>query len=292
MADSIGETNSATQWHERADKMRAAITEHYVVSDPKYGRVWTLEFADWPHKSGVLGPLIFQADEQGFAPEDNNPDWRAVNEATYQRLVDTYKHFGFYGEAMGYGQGFVTEAALLLDRMRDATTMLDWAAKQTYDPKFDSYIVPEGCQIDPTGRFCYRIGDLGNGVQEGEIVKTLRIVMGVDDTQPGRLQFFPRMPYGWAEMAVEKYPVVFERAGKMRVAHLRYRLERSGRKMHLTISSDEGLGLVAMRLGPFEKQPVASSVRVNGKIPAQASIERSGDSWWVKFTAWVGDNAQ
>ena len=49
------------------------------------------------------------------------------------------------------------------------------------------------------------MGDLGNGVQEGEIVKTLRIVMGVDDTQPDRLQFFPRMPYGWKEMDVEKY---------------------------------------------------------------------------------------
>lgn len=310
MADSIGETNSATQWRERADKMRAAITEHYIVSDPKYGRVWTLEFADWPHKSGVLGPLIFQADEQGFASEDSNPDWRAVNEATYQRLIDIYTITGlhatksssssfsssnqappgFYGQAMGYGQGFVTEAALLLDRMRDATTMLDWAAKQTYDPKFGSYIVPEGCQIDPTGRFWFRMGDVGNGVQEGEIVKTLRIVMGIDDTQPGRLQFFPRMPYGWKEIAVEKYPVVFERAGKMATAHVHYRLERSGEKMNLTIGADEDLGPVAMRLGPFEKRPASSSVRVNGEIPAQASIERSGDSWWVRFTASIADS--
>ena len=284
MADSISETNSAAQWRERADKMRQAITEHYIVSDPKYGRVWTLEFADWPHKSGILGPLIFQADEQGFAPEDSNPDWRAVNEATYQRLIDTYKPFGFYGQAMGYGQGFVTEAALLLDRMRDATTMLDWAAKEIYDPKFGFYIVPEGSQIDPTGRFCYRMGDLGNGVQEGEIVKTLRIVMGIDDTQPARLQFFPRMPYGWKEITVEKYPVVFERAGKMGIANLKYRLERAGDEMKLTIAADAELGPVAIRLGPFEKQPVASSVRVNGKIPDRASIERSGDSWWVRFT--------
>lgn len=290
MADSISETNSAAQWRERADKMRQAITEHYIVGDPKYGRVWTLEFADWPHKSGVLGPLIFQADEQGFAPEDSNPDWRAVNEATYQRLIDTYKPFGFYGQAMGYGQGFVTEAALLLDRMHDATKMLDWAAKQIYDPKFGSYIVPEGSQIDPTGRFCYRIGDLGNGVQEGEIVKTLRIVMGIDDTQPGRLQFFPRMPFGWKEIAAEKYPVVFERAGKMRVAHLKYRLERSGNEMKLAIAADSDLGPVAMRLGPFEKQPVASSIRVNGKTPAKVSIERSGDSWWVRFTARIEDS--
>jgi len=285
MADSIGETNSAAQWRERAILMRQAITGHYIVNDPKYGRVWTLAYADWPHQSGVLGPLIIQADYQGFAPEDNNPEWRAVNEATYQRLIDIYQPFGFYGQAMGYGQGFVTEAALLLDRMRDATTMLDWAAKEIYDPKFGSYIVPEGCEIDPTGRFWYRIGDLGNGVQEGEIVKTLRLVIGVDDTHPDRLQFFPRMPYGWKEIAVAKYPIAFERAGQMATTHLSYQLKRSGNKMTLEISSDEELGPVAMRLGPFEKQPKAFDIRVNAQSVTAASVERSGDSWWVRFTS-------
>ena len=71
-----------------------------------------------PDKSTVLGPLIFLADYQGFAPEDDNAAWRPVNAAAYQRLIDTYQPFGFYGQAMGYGQGFVTQSALLLDRMR------------------------------------------------------------------------------------------------------------------------------------------------------------------------------
>ncbi|HEY2084329.1 MAG TPA: hypothetical protein VGI88_16230 [Verrucomicrobiae bacterium] len=287
MADSIGETNAAEQWQDCAGKMRQAISEHYIDNDPKYGRVWTLAYADWPHKSGVLGPLIIQSSFQGFLAE-NDSEWRAVNEATYQRLIDTYKPFGFYGQAMGYGQGFVTEAALLLDRMHDATTMLNWAAKEIYDPKFGFYIVPEGCEIDPTGRFWYRIGDLGNGVQEGEIVKTLRLVMGVDDTQPDRLQFCPRLPYGWSNIAVDKYPIVFEKSGKMEAAVLSYKLERDGKNMKLEISADKELGPVAMRLGPFEKQPAASSVRVNGEIPSGAAIQRSGDSWWVQWTMPVG----
>lgn len=281
MADSIGETNAAQQWLDCAGKMRQAISEHYVDNDPKYGRVWTLAYADWPNKSGVLGPLIIQSSYEGFLAE-NNSEWRAINEATYQRLIDTYKPFGFYGQAMGYGQGFVTEAALLLDRMHDATTMLDWAAKEIYDPKFGFYIVPEGCEIDPTGRFWYRIGDLGNGVQEGEIVKTLRLVMGVDDTRPDHLQFCPRLPYGWTEIAADKCPIAFEKSGKMEAAYLSYKLERSGDGMKLKISADEDLGSVPMRLGPFEKRPETSSVRVNGEIPAGAATEHSGDSWWVR----------
>jgi hypothetical protein len=175
--------------------------------------------------------------------------------------------------------------------MHDATVMLNWAAKQIYDPRLDSFhsfIVPEACDIDPTEHYLYRIGDLGNGVQQAEMIKALRVVIGVDDTQPDRLQFYPRMPYDWNEMAVAKYPVLFEHAGKMATAYLRYQLKRSDDRMKLEISANQELGPVAMRLGPFEKRPTASNVRVNERIPAQTSIEHSGDSWWVRFTMSVG----
>lgn len=290
MADSIGKTNSAAQWRDRAKKMRDAMVKQYMVNDKKYGRVWTLNRAGFPDKSTVLGPLILLADYEGFAPQDDDPAWRPVNAASYQRLIDTYPPFGFYGQAMGYGQGFVTQAALLLDRMHDATTMLDWAAKEIYDPrlKSGSFIVPEACDIDPTGRYWYRMGDLGNGVQEAEIVKMLRLVIGVDDTHPDRLQFYPRMPYNWNEIAVTKYPVLFEHSGKIGTALLNYRLQRSGEGMKVQINADEVLGPVAMRLGPFEKRPEISKIRVNGENPTETLVEHSGDSWWVGFTANVG----
>jgi hypothetical protein len=283
MADSIGDGQSAERWRDRAEKMQKAIASHYIITDEKYGRVWTLDSAGWPDRSTVLGPLIFRADYQGFAPEDDDAALRPMNEAAYQRLTDTHQPFGFYGQAMGYGQGFVAESALLLDRMHDATKMLEWTAKETYDPRLGSFIVPEGVQIDSTGRFWFRAGDLGNGVQEAEVIKTLRLVIGVDDTRPDRLQFFPRMPYGWKKIAVEKYPVLFARAGKFETALLRYSLVRSGEEMKLEIASDKELGPVAMRLGPFEKQPGTSSIKVNGQRP-ENTVEHSGDSWWVRFT--------
>ncbi len=293
MADSIGETNSAEQWRARADKMQDAITEQYIINDPKYGRVWTLEHAGWPNKSTVLGPLIFLSDYKGFAPQDENDDWRLVDEASYQRLIDSYQPFGFYGQAMGYGQGFVGQSALLLDRMHDATTILDWMAKEIYDPRFnqfDHYIVPEGVQIATNGQSWYRIGDLGNGVQEAEIVKTLRLVIGVDDTQSNRLQFYPRLPYDWNEISVDNYPVLFDNSGNFQTALLHYQLNRDGNKMNLEISADKELGPVAMRLGPFAKQPEASDIRVKGRRPKGLLIEHSGDSWWIRFTMPVGIN--
>ena len=288
MADSIGQTNSATQWGERAQKMQEAIGTQYVAVSQKYGRQWTLRYAGWPNSSTVLGPLIFLADYQGFAPQDDNPAWRPLSEASYRRLTDTFQPFGFYGQAMGYGQGFVSQAALLLDRMHDATRILDWTAKEIFDPQSGSFIVPEGVQIDLTGRFWYHTGDLGNGVQEAENVKSLRLVIGVDDTHPDHVQFYPRMPYDWNKIAVEQYPVLIEQSGKMELTHMSYQLVRSGRKMKLDISSDGDLGVVAMRLGPFEKLPNSFSVIVNGIHPANVTAEYSGDSWWAKFAMSVG----
>jgi hypothetical protein len=287
MADSIGKNSSAQRWRERAQKMRQAIGSHYIITDPKYGRVWTLADAGWPHLSTVLGPLISRADCDGFAPEDDSAGWHAANAAAYQRLVDTYQPAGFYGQAMGYGQGFVTQSALLLDRMHEATKMLDWAAREIYDPRSGSFVVPEGVQIDPTGKYWFHIGDLGNGVQEAEMVKALRLMIGVDDTRPARLQFYPRLPYGWTEMSVEKYPVLFERAGRTETARLNYRLVRSAEAMNLEITADKDLGPVAMRLGPIQTRPESASVLLNGTKRA-AAAEQSGDSWWLKLTAPVG----
>jgi hypothetical protein len=105
MANSIGETQSGELWRDRAEKMRKAIPARYFTTDPKYGQVWTLDFAGWPNKSTVLGPPIFPADYQGFAPEDDNPKWRARNEATYQRLIDSYRPFGFLRASDGLWSG-------------------------------------------------------------------------------------------------------------------------------------------------------------------------------------------
>ncbi|HEV2329687.1 MAG TPA: hypothetical protein VGY56_12975 [Verrucomicrobiae bacterium] len=283
MADSIGETNSSAQWHQCADKMQGAMAEQYIINDPKYGLVWTLDYAGWPTHPTVLGPLILTADYDGFAPHNDATSWRPVDEAALRRLIDTYRPFGFYGQAMGYGQGFVTESALLLDRMRDSTAMLNWIAKQIYNPRIGCFISPEGVQIDPTGHYWFPAGDLGNGVQEAEIIKTLRLVIGVDDTRPNRLQFYPRMPLNWDEIAVKKYPALFEDSGKMESTFLHYRLKRSRNGMDLEIGAEKPLGRVAMRLGPFAESPDLAKIRVNGEIPHNELAERSGDSWWVKF---------
>ncbi len=295
MANSIGQTQSAALWRDRAAKMRTAMFSHYIISDPKYGSVWTLDYAGWPNRSTVLGPIILQADYTTYEPHADSPEWQTADRAAYQRLIDTYKPLGFYGWAMGYGQGFVTQSALLLDRMNDATTMFDWTAKEIYDPRRGSaaFIVPEGSQLDPTGHFTFPTGDQGNGVQEAEIVKAFRILLGVDDLgvdniAPQHLRVMPRMPYGWTEIAVDKYPTLFSHDGRVETALLNYRLVRSSGKMSLDISSNKAVGPVSIRVGPFKDSPATTSVLINGKHPDGASVSHSGDSYWVSCTTTLG----
>lgn len=273
MADSIGDHGTANRWRARAAKMTEGMTHHYLVKDPAYGSVWTEVQAGWCYQSTPLGPLILNADTQGFVPEDSLSLWREASLHAYHRVTAHYQPFGFYGAAMGYGQGFVTESALLLDQMRDATKMVDWTAREIWDPRFGTFITPEGCEIDPTGTYWYRIGDLGNGVQEGEIQKVLRLIIGVDDADSAHPRLCPRLPLNWTEIRIDHYPMLV--AGTL--ARVSYHLKRSAVGMTFEVSADRDIGKIPIRLGPV-------SLSELGDRPA----ELSGDSQWVRFDLPVG----
>jgi hypothetical protein len=87
---------------------------------------------------------------------------------------------------------------------------------------------------------------------------------------------------------VTKYPVLFENSGATETTFLQYKLKRFDDGMKLEISADKAIGPVAIRLGPFNKKPDISKIRVNGKQAPGVQAERSGDSWWVRFTTNVG----
>ena len=71
-----------------------------------------------------------------------------------------------------------------------------------------SYIVPEGVIVHGSKRFWYRNSDLGNAVQQAEIVKCARLLLGIDDIAPERgLRLVPRLPDGWTSLETEAYTV-------------------------------------------------------------------------------------
>jgi hypothetical protein len=282
MATSIGQSAAAARWISTASRLKAGMEKTYFDTDPALGPTWTLLPAGWPNRSTNLGPLITLADRRGFAPADDDPTWRDRNLNAYLRLTHSYQPFGFYGVAMGYGQGFVTEAALLLDRMKDAGIMLQWLARATYYSTHDPYIVPEGCEMGPDGTFWRRTGDLGNGVQEAEAVKVMRLVIGVDDNDPASTMLIPRLPEAWTSMSVDDYPLLTRSGNANVLRHVAFDLHRTDSRLQLRLHSDGLIASLSVRLGPFSRQP--AHVVVDGRT-VTARMEHSGDSWWAWLPA-------
>jgi len=108
---------------------------------------------------------------------------------------------------MGYCIGFTTQAAVLLDQMADAERLLGLICRAIYNPMYEPYIVPEISAYDQKTDTFIRMGDLGNGVQQAEIMKLLRIMVGIDDSHSGQLRILPRMPFGWTRISADRFPV-------------------------------------------------------------------------------------
>ncbi len=279
MADSIKHQRTANRWRTTADRLLQGMENTYYLNDPRWGATWTASPAGWPNQSTNLGPLIILADRRGFAPDDNIAGWRIRDVNAYRRMISQYSPFGYYGVAMGYGQGFVTQSALLLDRMKDATTMLHWMARAIYYPYYKPFITPEGSELDPSGGYWRRTGDLGNGVQEGETVKALRLVIGVDDDRPDQDQLIPRLPIGWNEIDISNYPFLTTNSDGTNVTRrVHYRLQRTKNGMTLSFGSNGAIHSMMVRIGPFASGEVRA--RLNGK-PLNVTAVKNGDSYWI-----------
>lgn len=281
MADSIGKGAEAAKWRQRAAKMRKGIERNYLRDDLRYGKVWGLDVTTWAYNGTVLGPLTLAADRRGFTPEDDDPAWRAINEASYRWVRDPYQPRGFYGIAMGYGQGFLTQSALLLDQMQDATEMTRWLARAVYNRLERPWIVPEGCEVNADGTMWFRTGDLGNGFQQHSTVKTLRLVLGVDDFKDQALRLYPRMPYGWTKMSISDYPAYVASGGKHKTIKVAYELTRHAKRgMTMKFTASEPVDQMIVRLGPFAQRPESRQALLDGQ-PIAARVEHGGDAWWV-----------
>lgn len=276
MARSIGQTQVAERWKKTADDLKSAGEKTYLETDPKYGTSWTTKTAGFGIQ-GTLGPILIPTDNHGFDFASNYPEWRAYNEAAYQRAKDFF-HLG----AMGYDQGFIIESALLLDRMRDAYDFLQMTARALYNPTHRPYIVPENMRWNNDQTATARFGDLGNGVQQAEIVKAERIMAGIDDCSTDRLRIMPRLPLEFDRLTVKDMPVVLHREGKRTHGTVSYDMRRTPTGASMRVRASCVLPKTTLRLGAFGPIAAEPKVLLNGK-PIAGAVIKSGDSWWISL---------
>ena len=277
-----GDDERAAQYRADASCMRTAMAEYFTENDPVYGRVWKLTGSIWPAQSETLAPAFIHQDLYGMNGMDLEGDFREISRNTLKKLIGPEKRYD-WANAMGYGQAFITEAAIYLDDRETYTGLVETAAMVCYNPihKGWEWHIPEGAIISDDGEKWHKLGDLGNAVQQASIMKCIRMLAGIDDTVPEVLQLIPRLPFGWDAIYVTDYPVAIPDGEMTKIVRVdfTYTLTKQGCRMELHAESP--IPLVKCRLSHLAH---ASYCRMNGCDCAyEVACDASGASHiWIK----------
>jgi hypothetical protein len=200
MARATGRNRQADEWEQLEQRLRAGILKE-LVEDSADGPIWhTDPTCDWQDNAHKLVPIHLASDGDTFTPREEWQQRSAEDRAILETTINSYKsllktrNFDFL-RAYGYGQGFMLQAALLLDEMQDATKLADLMVTRAYLPHMARWCAPEGILQHPSGKFWMPMnGYAGQDSHLADSVKALRLMLGVDDNRPGELHLVPRFP--------------------------------------------------------------------------------------------------
>ena len=202
-----------------------------------------------------------------------------MNDGKYFRKYGFVSNTGWTGMGgrhddtmCGYGQAYFTQAALIADDINTYSKCFEGIARLAYDGDiilhktndinpwvmhecFDYSNYEEGLDhtYGPDSEehpgVANNPGDEGNLVQAAEVIKALRIVVGVE-SKGGKLIIMPRLPWTCDSIEVRNYPVA-DKDGIIRRIGFIYAHERWLRKTTLTLTSCKGFEKIDVRFGPY-----------------------------------------
>lgn len=276
--DVLEEGDYATDLRRLADKLRRGCAERFLMDHEKYGQVWTDTTDDcWTYEYKRFADLILSSDYLSL-------DMASADEALFEMMTRTFAaerevyYSPYSGRQMGYGQGYLTGAVLMLDLVEEYTACVNASANLCYHHTDVPYVVPEGVILHGSGQYWFRNSDLGNAVQQAEIIKEARLMLGVDDFDPAALKIVPRLPATMTAMEAKGLPVITANG----VRTVDYRYERS-QKLPLwatdghasySASFTSDVNVSAVRFGPF----VDKDITTNGEITC---INKVQDYYYV-----------
>ena len=280
MAKQLGKTEETERWTKLYDRLAKGMLNE-LIDESEFGPIWhTEEKCDWQDHAHKLVHLQLSTEGNTFTPledytEGTHAALLAIDKNSY-RYLTREKRTDFL-RMYGYGQGMMTQSALLMDDMAYAEKLMHMLLTHCYLPRMEGFLAPEGIVTHESGKFYMPVnGYMGLDSHLADSVKAVRLMLGIDDNNPDRLRIVPRFPEGWKKAGAEDFPALI--AGKPgRVSYVIAR-ENGGFRFEMTATE---AAEAAVRVGPFSEKP-AGTATVNG---ISRSIEPffSGDSWW----AWV-----
>lgn len=274
LAEGMGEPQLAMRWGKLAQRLGDGILGFFTTQHPRFGRIFTDSTYDcWTWESKALAPLLLAPDLVGYDLASIDEPLYAIARNTFDALWEVYPSYG-QGRQMGYGQGYITQGAILTDRFEHMRGFLEMASAYCYHHTDHNYIVPEGVIMYPDGRFWFRNCDLGNSVQQAEIVKSVRLILGVDDLDlSAGLRLIPRLPSGWTSLSASRYPASILVDGQRQRVMLDVRYERLEDGYRLQLKADREIPQLSVRMGPFE---LGADVRLSGLRSRRELVDRDG----------------
>jgi hypothetical protein len=254
------------RWDKYADSLHNGIMEMFTTMHPRFGRIFvdiTNDCWTWEYKR--FAPLFLASDLNTYDLVAKDPELYSICYNTYLAQKEDYFSYAS-GRQMGYGQGYITEAAIMLDEPDDMRGYVEQAAAFCYHHADYNYIVPEGVVVHPSERFWFRNSDLGNCVQQAEIIKAGRLLIGLDDLDPEKgLSVIPRLPSTWKTIEVQDYPVVATDLNGQSIRSLiKYQLRRIEQGYSFSLEASVPVRMNQLRLGPFKSKNIKITP---GKIP-------------------------
>jgi len=270
MAESIGNTAEATSWRECAEVIRQAISSTLTS-----GEKWNVKKFGFMHDPVITMLSDFYGYDITMMPEL----WVKYSKNSYEDDMVRIRESGYFGPAgIGYDHSMITQNALLLDQMNDASKLVENLTKLSYAPRLpEPFIVPEGITVDVQNGVIRRQGDLGNLVQLADALKCYLLVTGVSPVTDNTLKIMPRLPVDW-DINIENF-IVQNTSSSLNLSVL---YPKEGKQMTKIVLNSSSLETVKFRFGPFPLDTTTVAAKIDG-ADVQAELIASGDSKW----AWV-----
>lgn len=234
VAKAANDNATAEYWRKIAIKLEKNMQDHLMAEDGSW--LWCItpktlkpDPAILQHKlndgfGGILGVFCMQSDVLGLIPDETwlglQPSLTTFNKLwnfpTRKRKFQKYGiwiQFNRYlrGTHSGpsYGHGYALQSMLLLNFLRMAQKGLNGLVEFTYDrgQKLSPYYIFEQWRVPPVRRMPQiGCGEL-NLVNVAEILKTARMIIGLDDSDPSNIRLVPRLPPQWSGALVKRMPM-------------------------------------------------------------------------------------
>lgn len=206
--DALGDVDYAAELRGFCARLKRGIFDRFVMEHPRFGKVFTDTTDDcWTYEYKRFVCALIGTDYLGYDLHDADPELYELCRSTFAAEKEVY-YAPCSGRQMGYGQGYLTNCALALDLYEEYSECVKASAMLCYHHTDVPYVVPEGVIMHGSGEYWFRNSDLGNAVQQAEIIKEVRLIAGADDlAENGRFRLIPRLPAHIDRMSVADMPV-------------------------------------------------------------------------------------